>query len=146
MGSFELSLQKFAKATPEKVTQVARKIGGEVLAKVVFRSPVGNPKLWKSKPPAGYVGGRFRSNWNIGLGDFGTDTSEAIDGAGQTISKGSAKLQGLQPGQTFYLTNSLPYAIRLEYGHSQEQAPKGMVRLTVAEFQPIVNKIVRALR
>jgi len=39
-----------------------------------------------------------------------------------------------------YLTNNLPYAQRLEEGYSQ-QAPAGMVALTIQEFQAIANEI-----
>jgi hypothetical protein len=35
----------------------------------------------------------------------------------------------------------MPYALRLEYGWSK-QAPAGMVRVTVAEFQAVVNAAV----
>jgi hypothetical protein len=38
-----------------------------------------------------------------------------------------------------FLTNNLPYALRLEYGWSKNQAPAGMVGLAVAEFQSIVR-------
>ncbi len=38
--------------------------------------------------------------------------------------------------------NNLPYAIALEYGHS-DQAPGGMVRITQARFQQIVEEAIR---
>ncbi|WP_256203847.1 MULTISPECIES: hypothetical protein [unclassified Pseudomonas] len=38
--------------------------------------------------------------------------------------------------------NNLPYAIPLEYGHST-QAPAGMVRVTLANFQHIVDEAIR---
>ncbi|ATV18020.1 hypothetical protein CFN58_28435 [Pseudomonas avellanae] len=45
-------------------------------------------------------------------------------------------------GDVAYITNSLPYAIPLEFGHST-QAPGGMVRITVARFQQIVEAAIR---
>jgi len=46
-------------------------------------------------------------------------------------------------GQTVYLLNNLPYSVPLEYGHSKK-APQGMVRMTLARFQQIVDDVVRA--
>ncbi|MNT90915.1 hypothetical protein D3C72_2319290 [compost metagenome] len=45
-------------------------------------------------------------------------------------------------GQMAYLINNLPYAIPLEFGHSN-QAPNGMVRVTIARFQQIVEQAIR---
>jgi hypothetical protein len=45
-------------------------------------------------------------------------------------------------GKVHFLTNNLPYALRLEYGWSK-QAPHGMVGVTVKEYQQIVDKAVK---
>ena len=44
----------------------------------------------------------------------------------------------------FYITNNLPYIMRLEFGYSK-QAPAGMARITVDRFQTIVNRVVGSL-
>jgi hypothetical protein len=44
----------------------------------------------------------------------------------------------LEAGSIFYLTNNLPYGERLEYGYSK-QAPSGMVRITLAEYEKILR-------
>ena len=46
----------------------------------------------------------------------------------------------LKIGDVFYFTNNQPYALRLEYGWS-DQAPNGMVRLAIAKFPFTVDKI-----
>jgi nitroimidazol reductase NimA-like FMN-containing flavoprotein (pyridoxamine 5'-phosphate oxidase superfamily) len=51
-------------------------------------------------------------------------------------------VQSLTIGQTAYLVNNLPYAVPLEYGHSK-QAPGGMVRITLARFQQVVDEAIR---
>jgi len=51
-----------------------------------------------------------------------------------TVSK--AKL-----GDSVYLVNNLPYAQKIE-GGSSKQAPVGMVKVTVAEYQKIINEII----
>jgi hypothetical protein len=41
----------------------------------------------------------------------------------------------------YYITNNLPYAERLEYGWSG-QAPSGMIRLSLAEFEQVLREEV----
>lgn len=90
-----------------------------------------------------YVGGRFRGNWMFSIGSPDTTTTEEVDptGAKSTarIIEGSIEFKA---GDTCYITNSLGYAIPLEFGHST-QAPGGMVRITVARFQQIVLEAIR---
>jgi hypothetical protein len=145
--SFALSLHAFAKKAPENARQVVRKVSIDLLTATVLRTPVGNPDLWKNKnPPAGYVGGRLRANWTVALVAPDTTTTEAVDKAGSsTIAKGSQTILASDGEEDIYITNSLPYAIPVEYGHSGVQAPQGMVRVTVAEFQAYVEKAVAEL-
>ncbi|MCF5715166.1 hypothetical protein I9H06_16380 [Pseudomonas tremae] len=91
----------------------------------------------------GYVGGRFRGNWMFGIGAPDGTTTEEIDPSG---SKSTARIANgvleFHAGDVAYITNSLPYAIPLEFGHST-QAPNGMVRVTLANFQKTVEDVVR---
>ncbi|MFS1538215.1 MAG: hypothetical protein ACL7BU_05405 [Candidatus Phlomobacter fragariae] len=41
--------------------------------------------------------------------------------------------------KSVYFSNVVPYAYRLEIGHSK-QAPNGMVRITAQEFQLFFNQ------
>lgn len=78
--------------------------------------------------------GRFKENWNAAI----NAPNLAIDlasGSGLTEMANKMKI-----GDTFFFTNNLAYALRLEFGHSG-QAPQGMVRLAVAKFPFTVNKI-----
>jgi hypothetical protein len=112
----------------------------------VLRTPVGNPDLWKSKPPKGYVGGRLRANWTVSIGVPDTTTTDAIDQSGEgTINAGRAVIDTADTTQAIYMTNSLPYAVSIEYGHSGVQAPAGMVRVSVADFQAFVDKAAAEL-
>jgi hypothetical protein len=91
----------------------------------------------------GYVGGRFRGNWMFSIGSPDNATTDEVDPSGRNasarITNGALEFKA---GETAYITNSLPYAIPLEYGHST-QAPGGMVRITVARFQQIVLEAIR---
>ncbi|MDC3735412.1 hypothetical protein KDL27_06415 [Pseudomonas syringae pv. syringae] len=90
-----------------------------------------------------YVGGRFRGNWMFGIGAPNNTTTEELDPSG---SKSNARIANgvleFHAGDVAYITNSLPYAIPLEFGHST-QAPNGMVRVTLAHFQKTVEDVVR---
>lgn len=145
-NTFALDLAAFAQRAPERATEVARKVSIDCLSRVVLRTPVGNPQLWQGKPPAGYVGGRARANWYVSIGAPVIATTPQIDSSGQaTIAHGTATIHTLTGDSSVCMTNSLPYINELEFrGHSQ-QAPAGMVRITVTEFQTFVDAAVASL-
>ncbi len=95
---------------------------------------------------SGYVGGRFRGNWQASFEVAAKGETGRVDGQGQaTKAAGTAVLQAYQSAiGTIWLMNNVPYSVRLEYGHSS-QAPAGVVRITVAEFQTFVDAAVRGL-
>lgn len=93
----------------------------------------------------GYVGGRFRSNWQLTTGSPAAGEIEDIESAGETLDRLLLAAGDLSAGEVAYIVNNLPYAIPLEYGHSS-QAPGGMVRVTVADFQRIVEEAIRTHR
>ncbi|MBJ9886488.1 hypothetical protein GHT43_00255 [Citrobacter sedlakii] len=87
------------------------------------------------KKPDGYVGGRFKNNWYVGLDSQPTEMNDTPDASGQgSNSRGLAVLEVIRVGQvnSIYFTNNLPYAPALENGHSN-QAPGGMVGLTALD-------------
>ena len=109
-----------------------REIGLRTVSAAINMSPVGNPTLWQRPiAPAGYAGGHFRRNWQVGVG-----TQPAIELPGED-SSGSATLGtarsaiGKYRGGVMYLVNNVPYANRLDNGHSL-QAPGGISRGAVA--------------
>lgn len=90
-----------------------------------------------------YVGGRFRGNWQFSIGAPAEGELDQVDPAGgATLAKLRLQVEQLTIGQTAYIVNNLPYAVPLEYGHSK-QAPGGMVRITLARFQQIVDEAIR---
>lgn len=121
------------------VDRLVRKVAIDLLKSVIYKSPVGDATLWQSPPPAGYVGGRFRGNWQLGVNSKPSGELTAIDAnGGNTINVGMARIPATNAaGNIYYITNNLPYAQRLENGWSS-QAPAGIVSLTVAEFEGIV--------
>ena len=90
--------------------------------------------------------GRFRANWQYGAGqiNFSTDAPEDKTGS-SSIGKIAVGLQGWKRGETIYVTNSLPYAKRLEYDAWSKQATAGMVRISVMEFKANIKKQAASL-
>ena len=130
---FRARMAQRIKTAKSKHDLFGQKLSVELLSRMVMRSPVDT--------------GRFRGNWNVSLSspDLSTDQSTDPSG-GSTITKGAAIISGLVVnGQTIYITNSLPYAYRLETGYSQ-QAPAGIVGLTVVEFSSIAKQVGAEVR
>ncbi|AJJ18044.1 hypothetical protein ACX1H4_14000 [Yersinia enterocolitica] len=86
------------------------------------------------KAPAGYTGGRFRGNWQVGLDVQPDGETGRIDKSGNmTMAVGNYMLEQFKVGtKAIYFTNNVPYAYRLEFGHSS-QAPNGMIRITAED-------------
>lgn len=82
--------------------------------------------------------GRFKENWLTAIGEMNT----AIDLPSGFGLIPVVKL--LRLGDTIFFTNSLPYAMRLEFGWSG-QAPMGVVRITIADWQGIVDREVKKI-
>lgn len=104
-------------------------------------------EVYEFRGEAGYVGGRFRGNWQLSYRGFPTRQLDRIDPTGaETMADGAAKLAGFTAGPPIFIVNNLPYGPRLEYEAWSSQAPAGMVRITVAEFQQIMAEEVAALK
>lgn len=95
------------------------------------------------KAPPGYTGGRFRGNWQVSFDAPTTDETGRVDKTGNlTKAAGNYTLSLFKVGiKAIYFCNNVPYAYRLEMGHSS-QAPGGMVRITAAEFQRFLEDAV----
>lgn len=144
--SFGDDVERFARRASARADAITRKIVIDIGTALVMKSPVGDPDYWISPAPPGYTGGRFRANWQYGVAEANPTTTEEIDKSGSaTIAGIVGKVSMDAGGKIHYITNSLPYARRLEDGWSKRQAPHGMIALTVTEFQPIVAAATRAL-
>lgn len=147
---FALDLSKFAgRDIPEAVVAVHRNVTLDIFARLVEKSPVGNPDLWKAtryglyndrikrRITKGYIGGSFRNFWQVYAGnDPGTGAppppkgqqARPVPGA----SDSTAATSGLLPFSKTYIVNGLPYSERLNKGWSS-QAPAGFFELAIAE-------------
>lgn len=83
------------------------------------------------KAPPGYTGGRFRGNWQVTFDSPADGETGRVDKSGNmTKAVGNYVLEQFKVGMNaIYFTNNVPYAYRLEMGHSR-QAPNGMIAIT----------------
>lgn len=127
MSRFSIPLDQLAQKIGADLETVARKATLQLFTAVVNRTPVDT--------------GRFRANWNVTAGApsfaFTDSTDKARAGAE------ASKALNLDVGGVTYMSNGLPYALRLENGWSK-QAPAGMVRLSAMEFDQYVRKAVQS--
>lgn len=131
--SLATDLAKIAARNKAKLLKVAQNSLMRVGGSIVLKSPVDT--------------GRFRANWMSAYGGIDSSTTDTVSTSGaESIGRLDAKLNGLAVGQVFYFTNSLPYAQRLEYDAWSQQAPAGMVRLSVANWQSIVAEEVARVK
>jgi hypothetical protein len=76
--------------------------------------------------------GRASGNWFPDINNTSTSTNETAR-ASDAIANVTTTGTEVKLGDTFTLTNNLPYINGLEYGNSK-QAPQGMVRINVTKF------------
>lgn len=143
MGTFTADIRRFCERAGANADTVVRKVVIDLGTAIIERTPVGDPLTWKHPAPAGYVGGRARGSWTYGFGTVPPGANQ-VDGSGAasmariTSGVGSHDARGVH-----YIINSVPYMRRLEFEGWSTQAPAGMVRITIEEFQQFVADACR---
>lgn len=137
-GVWSVPLGELVSQAKDDIDTVVRRATLELFSSVGVKSPVDT--------------GRFRANWNVQYATADLSTTASTDQGRMTTE--IAKVESLAVGGIVYMTNSLPYAAVLEFGGYpnppkggegktvngfSKQAPAGMVRLSVVEFQSHVK-------
>lgn len=145
-GRFSLDLSRFVQHARGNARQVVKKVVLDLGASIVMKTPVGDPDTWQSPAPAGYVGGRARGSWQYQKGTPAEGEPGGVDpGGGSSIGRIAAGVATGDAADVHYITSNVPYMRELEYEGKSKQAPEGMVRVTVVEFQQHVDRAVRTL-
>ena len=143
--TFTADLTKWCRDTaPDGLRDTVRKTLMEIDARLMLRSPVGDPSTWKGPAPSGYAGGRFKGNWQYTTGSSASGEVDLIDPSGAVGS--SRRQSGMMSSNmetVHWFTNNVPYAQRLEEGHSWRQAPHGIINRIELEFPAIVEMAKR---
>lgn len=153
-------IRQWADKTGEDLEKIARGFCIQLSTNIILKTPVGNPDLWlykhptkgyvdylayKNAPP-GYTGGRARNNWFPSISSPSTRQNKTSDKSGRaSVKRLTTGANKLKAGQTFYLTNNLPYIRRLEYEGWSTQAPAGMMRISLAEAEQSLIKAINSI-
>lgn len=119
--SFDKELKAFTKRTDVSMDVSVRKIALALYDGITEKTPVKT--------------GRAKGNWNLSVSSMDRSVD---DSATSTPFGRPAKAPGMMKGdgdKIIWITNSLPYINSLEHGHSERQAPSGMLSLTVNEVR-----------
>lgn len=84
--------------------------------------------------------GFARASWQPSL-----NTPQVAAGPGDAMGQVALVTAQMKAGDKFFMLNNAAYILRLEYGWSQ-QAPNGMVRITLARAQQIARDNIRLIR
>lgn len=131
---FGLQLDGIKQSLFNDVNQVVKAAALKLFTGVVMKTPVDQ--------------GTARASWVIGIGGEAKAAGQVSGGKTQGAPLSGSELEeagklgagGNLLGQKIIISNRLPYILRLEEGYS-DQAPSGMVAVTVAE----VNKELGAI-
>lgn len=138
MESFESQWKKITAALQSKQEKIISEAASQVFKKVVDRTPYGRPELWKSgTAPANYQPGTLRKGWEINWGNGYIHPVSSYSGKLSSV----AGKESYRLGSDIYIKNSTPYAYVIEYGKSRIQAPQGMMRRSIKEYQRILNTV-----
>lgn len=130
--SFQSQIKKFNDKTKLKAVRIFRGTALSIFGRVIIRTPV--------------LSGRARGNWQTQLNRAPNSVLDVKDKNGAAaITQAGKAVSRAKLGDTLFLINNLPYIEPLENG-SSEQAPTGMVKVSIAEFQARVKENVRRNR
>lgn len=127
--TFEADIAAFAKAAGESLDATVRGITVELFTGVILSTPVDT--------------GRARGNWQTTTETPAVGDVDRIGEAG-AIAEAHAKAGGV--GTVTFLTNNLPYIMKLEEGHSEQSPPYAMARGNFERVQSIVEAEARRNR
>jgi hypothetical protein len=120
---FAIDLTRFGEVTDEQAKVIFQKIVIDLDSRIVLDTPVDV--------------GRARGNWFPSINNPSNAVDlEAKDKSGEkSVSRLTSTARNAKLGDTVWFTNNLPYILALENGHSQKQAPDGMVDVNLNAVQ-----------
>lgn len=127
LQQFNVEIDRFARrVVPNEIVKFQKKVVLEALRRLVMKTPVKT--------------GRARGNWQVTISAAAAGQLDQTDEDGApTIAAGLAALQGLPPFDVVWISNNVDYIEKLEHGSSQ-QAPQGMMSVTVAELRSMFQE------
>lgn len=129
MSKFSVDVAKYVAKTKKDVNEVIQGTAISLFRAVIMDTPVDT--------------GRLINNWFATRGGPSTKVTQGSNTYQGAVARMVSKIEQSE-SPSYYLTNNLPYAYRIEYeGWSKVKAPQGMVRKNVNRFNAIFEKEVR---
>lgn len=123
-------IENFSAKAQEKALKIFKKSIIDLTSDIISDTPVDT--------------GRLKNNWFPSVGAASEQTAEATANEAGDRAESFANSE-LTLDKTFYFTNNLPYAFRIEFeGWSKNKAPQGMVRRNVVRWKQIVKRAANA--
>ena len=120
------TLQQLAKKYEKDVVSIMRLGCAAMSVKVITRTPVKT--------------GSARASWNPSInGAVPRNVYINSDHPYATRNEITSVANRIQLGDTFHLTNAIEYIMPLEYHGHSKQAPAGMMRRSMPEWQAIID-------
>lgn len=135
---FSDQINSFVKKTKNNLDILVTKITFDIFNRVVLKTPVDT--------------GRARNNWipSISTIPVTVDNNKVGDRVAEVIASIINISSSSKPGDIVYLVNNVEYINVLEDGRIGKkgslQAPHGMVKITLQEFDGILINIAKSLR
>lgn len=130
---FTMHIKKFCELAGRNSRLVRDKVALDMFKSLIQKTPV--------------LTGRAKGNWILTSGsiDPSYDKDKFDKDGGRTFAEGQRSALRASPSESIFLTNSIPYIVRLEYGWSPK-APYGMVRPTLKTFRQAVKRVADEMR
>jgi hypothetical protein len=123
-GSFSLQLDQFKQKAMASIEQTIKDVVIQIGETIINLAPVDT--------------GRFKGSFQFTVGAPANFSPIRYDKEGTiALAELNARVAQWDTSQVAYFVSNLVYAISLEYGHSS-QAPSGVIRITIAQFEKIV--------
>lgn len=120
LDGFEDFIEDAVGQIEEDATQIVLKIGIDLWRSIILKTPVDT--------------GRARASWNMAWGD----PDGSVPSEGQHDTPTQPNVTGINIGETLHVSSNLNYVPHLEEGKpgpGSDQAPRGMVQVSIQELQ-----------
>lgn len=124
---FELDLDNFCKKVELSAATVKKRVGFDLLGRLVRKTPVDT--------------GRARGSWTIAVNEADRTVLPPAP-PGQIYPPPAIGALDVRLNESLVISNNLPYIVKLNEGHSQ-QAPKAFVELAIEEVNVQMERICR---
>lgn len=144
--SFTSQIASFVKKTDRKIQRAVELFFVDFTNQLIGRTPVGDPSLWQDPPPPSYKPGTLINSWFTTIGSRYSGSVREQNTSGASAISQAREVAKVAAGNLVFITNPTPYVNMIEYVGWSTQAPNGMARITVVEFDAMVRKAVNSVK